>query len=329
VSTAFGNSCRFTMPSRNIVIKLILADTLKNIGYRREDSKIYFGTYPQNIVTDSTLISELNTLAGTKPTSTSSYNWTDYNYYISSSVTSFMFYQDLDIDNNGTYDYRGVYFTQYRSYQNDNGYSTNTIYWFSYDPIEWDILSESDGKVLIIANLILDSQDYYPSSDKSSFSHNGETGYANNYKLSAIRKFLKENFYNTAFNDLQKALIAYTDVDNSVTSTGQSSNSYVCDNCFFEKMFLLSYKEATTYYTSTYARQAEGTDYAECQGLSVFRTTGYNASISDGYSKWWLRSPSGNYAIKALGVGTAGDSSNYNVDSTEIGVRPACYLNLY
>ena len=76
----------------------------------REDNKIYFGTYPQTLVDNDSLISELNTIAGTLPTSTNSYNWTDYNYYIEESVESYMFYQDIDYDNDGYYDYRGVYF---------------------------------------------------------------------------------------------------------------------------------------------------------------------------------------------------------------------------
>lgn len=239
-----------------------------------------------------------------------------------------MYYQDIDYDNNGTYDYRGVYFTQYRpynstisskegnSYQDNNGYSTNTIYWFSYDLIEWDILSESNGKALIIANLILDSQDYYPSSSTSSFSHNGGTGYANNYELSNIRKWLKDNFYNTAFNDLQKSLIETTLVDNSLASTGQSSNDYVCNNTN-DKIFLLSYKEAT----STTTRLAIGTDYAKCQGLYVYKSSGDSA--------WLLRSPDYKNVNYSYLVIDNGDVKNlHSVYSTFRGIRPACYIIL-
>ena len=243
-----------------------------------------------------------------------------------------MYYKDVDIDNNGTYDYRGVYFTQYRpynyssfiskdrTYQDDNGYSTNTIYWFSYDPIEWDILTESSGKALIIANLILDSQDYYPNSSESSFSHNGGTGYANNYELSAIRKFLNDNFYNTAFNELQKAFIETTIVDNSASSTGTNPNKYACNNTN-DKMFLLSYEEATTYYTSSTARQAEGSDYAKCQGLDVYK--------SNGNSYWWLRSsPYSNHAYYGYGVYYDGTIYYGEVGYAIGGVRPACWINL-
>ena len=240
-----------------------------------------------------------------------------------------MYYKDVDIDNNGTFDYRGVYFTQYRpyiyssssskdyTYQDENGYSTNTIYWFSYDPIEWDILTESSGKALIIANLILDSQDYYPNSSTSSFSHNGDTGYANNYELSAIRNFLNDNFYNTAFNELQKVFIETTTVDNSAATTTNSSNSYACNNTN-DKMFLLSYKEATTYSTSLTASQAKSSDYAKCQGLEIDSSNCY----------WWLRSPHRINANFACDVNGAGTITALEVSCTNYGVRPACWINL-
>ena len=315
----YGENYTFKVPACNITIT-----TTTYKPYTKEGNKIYFGTYPQTKVTATT---ENGLLSITFDSST----WTSYRYYISSSQSDFMYYKDVDIDNNGTYDYRGVYFTQYRpynysssssidyTYQGDNGYSTNTIYWFSYDPIEWDILTESSGKALIIANLILDSQEYYPNSSSSSFSHNGDTGYANNYELSAIRKFLNDNFYNTAFNELQKVFIETTTVDNSAATTTDSSNSYACNNTN-DKMFLLSYKEATTYYTSETARQAKGSDYAKCQGLEV--------NSSNGNSYWWLRSPHKKDANFALDVNGNGYTTSLEVSRTEYGVRPACWINL-
>jgi hypothetical protein len=311
------------MPAKNITIKFTLADTLESIVYTRSENKIYFGTYPQTNV-------KATTENGLSSITLNSYGWKSYRYYISSSQSDFMYYKDVDIDNNGTYDYRGVYFSSYRpcfpydsstgkSYQDDNGYTTDTIYWFSYDPIEWDILTESDGKALIIANLILDSQEYCPYSMEYSFSHNGGTGYANNYKLSAIRKFLNDNFYNTAFNELQKVFIETTTVDNSAATTTDSSNSYACNNTN-DKMFLLSYKEATTYYTSQAARQAKGTDYAKIQGIYVYSSN--NASF------WWLRSPSHHDADHAFDVNFDGGIGADSVTGTYRSVRPACWIKL-
>lgn len=289
--------------------------------YSRQGNKIYFGEYPQTEVKDTSLIDELNTLSGEKPTSSNTYNWTDYNYYIDGSITSYMYYQDIDVDSDGTYDYRGAYFTQYRPFfnsynssssntdQDDNGYDIGTTYWFSYDPIEWNILKEKNGTALIIANLILDSQEF----DRGT----------NNYELSNIRKFLNNIFYNTAFNDLQRNIIETILVDNSSESNENSSNEYVCNDTM-EKIFLLSSKEINKYYLSDEERMAQGSDYAKNQGLYVNSSTGTSA--------WWIRSIYINsyyeqnyiYCIDVSGNLGYRSGAYYN----NVGVRPTCQIIL-
>ena len=303
---------------------------------------IYFGSYPQTEIKDETLIMELNKKAGTLPTESNTYNWSDYGYYINGEVESYMYYIDIELDEGK---YRGVYFTQYRpvctttdggSDQEDNGYNTNTTYWFKYEPIKWNILKIENNKVLIISDLILDSQDYYSHS-----SRNGATDYqgnktadivnANNYMYSHIRSWLNTTFYKTAFSTLEKEIIETTEVDNSASSTGDSSNEYACSNTR-DKMFLLSYKEATTYYSSESERQAKGTDYAKSQGLWVITI------LSDsGNSCYRLRSP--NYYLDydagcvyhddgAWGVSLVGSACNLYVFDTANGIRPVCWINL-
>ena len=297
--------------------------------YTREDNKIYFGAYPQTKV-EATSENGLSAI-------TYDSTWTSYKYNIESEQADFMYYKDVDVDNNGTYDYRGVYFTQYRpsnfsesssvddSCQYDNGYTTNTIYWFSYDPIEWNILNENDGKAFILADLILDSQDFYPGGSEESFNHNGGTGYVNNYELSAIRKFLNDTFYNTAFTTLQNTIIEETTVDNSASTTESSSNIFEYNNTN-DKLLLLSFREATssTYgLNTTTSRQAMSSDYAKCQGLYVSK------SGSDlGCSSWWLRSPNYQYADGTYYVVESGYTDFYYVYGTDFGVRPACWIKL-
>ena len=319
-----GDSYVFHVPDEEITI------TVSFRPYTREDKKIYFGSYPQTLVhedTNADLINELNTLSGDK-------TWTSYKYYIKDEVSDYMYYVDIDYDNNGTYDYRGVYFTKYRnhyiskgvnsspdnSYQDDNGYVINTKYWFSYDPIEWDILSEKDGKALIIANLLLDSQEYYNNYTNEETQHNGQMGYSNNYELSNIRKWLNDNFYNSAFNSLEKSLIEKTTVDNSSSSTTSNENTYACNNTE-DYMFLLSYEEATTYYHANKQRQTQGTDYAKCQGLLT-----NSPSLAN---MWWLRSPYNNSGWGVLRVDYFGTVEGHSaVNQTKTGIRPACYIIL-
>ena len=308
-------------------------------------TSLYFGSYPQTKVSSASTISALNTTAGTLPTSSNTYKWTDYGYYKSGYVSSYMYYIDIDQDNDGNNDYRGVYFTQYRpyiittsssnNYQSINGYSTNTVYWFKYEPIKWDILKTENNKALIISNLILDSQDYYYTRDLrtnvSDYQGNKSSGivYANNYMYSHIRSWLNTTFYKTAFSSLEKEIIETTLVDNSGSSTGSSSIFFECSNTN-DKIFLLSYKEVTTYYSSNtnMAKMAKGSDYAKSQGLYVSTSSNYNSS------RYWLRSPcnydslSNCYAVSVDCDGAIGDGFGNYVFYTEQGVRAACWINI-
>ena len=302
--------------------------------YIREGNYIYFGDYPQSEVTDSTLKSALTSSAGTLPTSSNSGSWTSYG----GSVSNYMWYVDKEYEGEK---YRGVYFTSYRpssttwsssssnSYQDDNGYSTGTIYWFKYEPIKWRILSESNGKALILAELILDAQEFYPST--SSHTENGTTIYANNWEYSTIRKWLNETFYNVAFNDLQKALIVATELDNKTTAYYGSSNSYAtCQNNTTDKVFLLSYKDMlnTSYgFSSSYqdtAKEKKTSDYAQVQGADTYTSSSYSG---DGF--WWLRSPNYSDGNNASGVNFAGRvCHDYYVNYTNYGVVPALTIML-
>ena len=78
------------MPSYDVTYYAILRLT----GPLIKGDNIEFDLIASN-VTDTTIISELNSLAGTLPTPTNSYAWTDYNYYINSQITSYMWYIDL------------------------------------------------------------------------------------------------------------------------------------------------------------------------------------------------------------------------------------------
>jgi hypothetical protein len=291
----------------------------------------YFGTYPQSKVTDATLLSTLNAASGTLPTSENSQKWTDYGYYISGSVSSYMWY--IDIENSGN-EYRGVYFTSYRQYfthytsstshswQDDNGYTTSSVYWFKYEPITWRVLDVQSNRAFLMADLVLDSQEYHYSTSNRTIG--GSTVWANNYKESHIRSWLNDNFYNTAFTAEEKARIQTTTVDNSAASTGYSTNSFACANTS-DKVFLLSYAEATsaTYGLSTDAsRQLKPSAYAQSQGVR---------KTYSGNSGWWLRSPDYSYGafiarnVSIIGIGI---SNYFTVYNTSGGVVPALWISL-
>lgn len=299
--------------------------------YYRDGNVIYFGTYPQTQVTDSIITTALGSLAGTLPTSIDSGSWTSYKYYIErNNETDFMWYKDLEYNGEK---YRGVYFVQYRpyitsgssseqtSFQDDNGFSISTVYWFKYEAIEWRILEENDGKAFLMCNIAIDSQEYYYN---LSSDYGGKS--ANNYALSNIRKWLNKTFYNTAFHDLQKEIIQVTKVDNSILSTEDTENKYTCVDTD-DKVFLLSQKETNTYMTSTTTRQIKSTDYAKSQGCR---------SDSGGNCSWLLRSPNDKSGYRARIVSYKGfienDSGSISnggyVTRTNYGIIPALWIRL-
>ncbi|MBO5261919.1 MAG: hypothetical protein J6B45_02620 [Clostridia bacterium] len=286
--------------------------------YTRDGNKIYFGSYPQSKVTDTATIAALNEKAGTLPTSSNSQAWTDYGYYANYEIKSFMWYIDIEQDGEK---YRGVYFISYRSswcslsgtssdsYQDDNGFFTNNIYWFQYEPVSWTILSENDNKALILCDMIIDSQPVdYKENDI----------YLNNYAESTIRKWLNETFYCTAFNDLEKQIILTTTVNNGEESTGIASNPYVCEDTE-DKVFLLSYEEATTYLPTDALKTKKPTQYAQSQNA-------YVGESSNGY--WWLRSPGTSKNTPCVrNVFDNGRISDWAVDITFDGVVPALVID--
>ena len=316
--------------------KFLTGYVLDNNGY------VKFGSYPKTKVADSSLINILNSKAGMLPTSSNSYAWNSYKYYIAGNASDFMWYIDVV---QGGVKYRGVYFTSYRpddtarssstdnTYQDDNGYTTSTVYWFKYEPISWTILSENttDGTALILCDMIIDSQEYYITYGVMR-TIDGKIVSPNNYAHSTIRKWLNETFYNTAFSELQKQIILTTTVDNSAASRGYSSINYVCENTE-DKIFLLSEQEVTnTAYgfasstsTNDTARRKKTTDYAQAQGADTMTSTDYA-----GNGGWWLRSPAYESFGSAHEVNSFGNVSSYigYVNSVDRGVVPALQIRL-
>ncbi|MCR4898864.1 MAG: DUF6273 domain-containing protein [Acholeplasmatales bacterium] len=313
--SSVGNEYTFTVPPNDLKI------SISKVCFR-DGNNIYFGNYPQEKVVSEDLIQNLNELAGELPSLNNLNSWIDYNYYIKTDVESYMYYKDLDIDGDGTYDYRGVYFTQYRSCnitseeinnsstQLGNGYKVNNTYWFEYSPIKWQIIKKDSGKLLLIANLIIDAQEYYSESNYGKFEHNGGNGYNNNYELSNIRKWLNNSFYDLAFDVAQKEAIVITNVNNYVEDVSYDYGRYYvdvkCENTD-DKIFVLSSDEFQEHKNKL---KTDATDYALCQGLID----------SD---NWWLRTPS---IINTARYVYSYDSCTNGAVTYLYGIRPVCWI---
>ena len=313
-----------------MIILLFGCSKEKNKSYEKVDNTIYFGSYPQTLVGDTKIIDDLNSKYSKLPSKDNLNGWIDYNYYIVFNVESFMYYIDVDLDNDNNYDYRGVYFTKYRpnatghpsdeshTSQLYNGYLINNVYWFKYEKIKWNILEENNGKVMIITDLLIDSHEYYYYISENETEHNGGVGRSNNYELSDIRKWLNEDFYSTSFNKYEKKIIEEVLIDNSSSQTDSIDNNYASNNTL-DNITLLSYQEVKKYYSNSDERKAIPTDYAKCQGIQQ----------KSEYSQWFLRSPSGeSVGHSAFSVAEEGGIFSSHVNDSYIGVRPVIWIKL-
>ncbi len=295
---------------------------------------VEFGSYPQSEVTDSSLVSALDGV---------SKNWVSYGYYSGDGSNSDTMVQGdwmkyADFTYNGT-KYRAVTFSQYRpswtckpsstywSFQDDNGYTPNNIYYFKYEPLEWRVLDPATG--LILCESIIDSQAYsntiykygtdpHHSSFNAYWNDAEHTHYVNDYATSSIRAWLNDDFYNTAFSSSQKASILTSELDNKADSTSYSEYD---SETTYDKVFLLSWSEMqnTAYgFSSSSARQAKGTDYAKCQGLLV--------KSSNECSFQRLRS-AGSSSDSTCSVYNDGDLDCIDVNGIHRGVRPAIKIS--
>ena len=313
-------------------------ETAEKITDYKQGDIVEFGWYPQSEVTNTALISALNSAGG---------EWISYNYYSGTGSNNdgkmtagdYMRYKDVVY---GSEKYRGVVFDSYRpvntgnlcsagnSVQSQYGYTIGTVYWFKYEPIKWRVLDPAVG--LVMAETVIDAQpynNYVLSSGTDEYGKDAywgssaKTHYANDYAESSIREWLNDDFYNTAFSSEQQSIIEYTTLDNSAYSSSYSAYDSATTT---DKLYLLSWSDAknTSYGFSSgidsfSKRYAYPTAYAKAQGVSG------NSSYETSY--WWLRSP-GSDSKGASSVYSDGDLRNNYYVSNTLGIRPAFKFNL-
>ncbi len=315
--------------------------------------RIKFGEYPQSRVDNEDTVSALNALAGELPSSSDEKTWTPISFYAETQeVNNAMWYKDIVYQNRK---YRGVYFSSYKpsdttkassentSYQYRNGYNINTVYWFMWKDIEWRVLTEDGETAFLLINSGIDAKEFFPDPElKRDVNGNpvpadyeGEKIHSNNYVYSSIRRWLNEDFYNTAFSDKEKAIIQETEVDNSARSSNtylnpfafqNGKNDYACENTF-DKVFMLSVYEVTNPeygfsqgHSSDLKRRFPSTDYAECMGLSSEKNAGRN-------TYFWLRSAYCNYYFGMRRLAPDGEMS-VNSSVWHSDVAPGIALNI-
>lgn len=306
-----------------LLLLICISPTISAFGKKAVGQQITFGSYPQTQVTDSAVLTRLDALEK---------SWVSYGYYSGTgepldgrmTAGDFMKYADLTLDGAR---YRAVTFSTFRpartggthaedSAQAQNGYRTNDIYYFRFDPLTWRVLDPDTG--LMLCERIIDAQPYQAtvySDGSTSWQSADASVYSNDYAASSLRRWLNHDFLQTAFSAEERSQLQSTVLENDGYNSAYRSASTE------DSVFLLSWSDALNsaygFSTSTVAnfgREAAGTDYARCQGLNV---------QTNGNAWWWLRS-AGDKSHAACSVSDDGHLYySYYVYNTDEGIRPA------
>lgn len=173
------------------------------------------------------------------------------------------------------------------------------------EPIEWIQLDEKNGQKLLITKYAIDS---VPFNNKKE---------AVSWDKSDIRKWLNDDFYNTAFSDEEKEKIALT--KNTAEKNPNHPDNTVIGSNTEDNVFLLSYQEVSKYFPNENDRILKPTKYAEEKGCY----TNGNGDVA-----WWTRS-AGLTETSPEYLASSGDfgTREHQVDEKIIGTRPAIWVN--
>lgn len=209
----------------------------------------------------------------------------------------------------------------------DNKNGTENIY--------WTVLDETDDRMLLISNKILDYKQY-----------NEEVEDYITWDNCTAREWLNHEFYQNAFDNDEKQRIVEVELDNpSSYDFYQSSymserwNWWQDDESYgsnggvntLDKVFLLSYEEALKYFDDE-NRMAGATASAVEKGIYVLRVDDYKKDYSDIYKEtgigkaaWWLRSPAWD-TEHIMRVDYDGRLNASRISGDWFGIRPAIWI---
>lgn len=280
---------------------------------------VELGKYPQTVETDTDIISNLDNITTTNSLGYIEYNGAEYKKVTADPYSpNYTFINGLSIVSGNTY-------------------------YFKVETIIWRVLELNDGTYKLLSNMILDNTQFYTNYESRTI--NDVKIYPNNYEYSNIRAWLNgydgtsynvddytnKGFIDIAFTEEERKLINTKLVDNSLASTGYTTNQYVCNNTN-DKIYLLSYTDATNSNygfsssgNSSDTRYATVSDYAR----SKYCYCDMNTDLSyygNGY--WWLRSPVCFNDSDALVFNYWGANDYFYVYASHYGVRAALEITI-
>ena len=183
-------------------------------------------------------------------------------------------------------------------YEQDNSTASGN------EAIEWIILKVENGKAFVISKYALDYQQFH-----------AKSGYTAVWEHSTIRKWLSEDFYNSAFSNTEKSKILTSTIESEKDSFNEDWMTTTQD-----KVFLLSVDEAKEYFSDDATRQCTPSKYALSKGVDI--------DTELGTTSWWLRSLGGSFDYSAT-VTNEGIVGAWGLDTEKYcAVRPAMWIDL-
>jgi len=270
-------------------------------NFNADKTELTYGLYPQTLVTDSSLISKLNS---SNQGTTYSNGWKGYSGDFYASVTTT--FGDGDT-----------------KFNNGDQVSNNTKYWFKCEAINWKILSKSDSNYTVTSSMLLDVNLFYGSTEDRGTVH------ANNFAYSTILAWLNSEdkssysagnftgsgFYSYAFQ-YNSDYVTTTSYSLKAATTNSSNNTYAVNTTRTDNVTLPSYadlKNSSYGFDSNDARKCKGTDYAIAKGLYI------NTETNNGY--YFTRSPDYSNAHLVSQINGSGGFGTISVDMYR-GIRP-------
>ncbi len=180
-------------------------------------------------------------------------------------------------------------------------------------PIEWLVLDVQGNKALLLSRYCLDAKPY-----------DADHWLYFTWVVVSLRAWLNNEFLNAAFIGKEQQAILMSNVD---CSAGWGTDTLHTQ----DKLFLLSYSEATRYLraisedTTSMILLAAPTAYAIGQG--ALTNSRNKTAEGRGTGSWWLRSVGSRRESAAL-VDADGSLSYINAHASTVAVRPALWVNL-
>lgn len=172
-------------------------------------------------------------------------------------------------------------------------------------PLRWLVLTVRDGRALLIADKMIECMAYHGQSADVT------------WETSSLRGWLNGTFFDSAFNEEEKAVILSVSLPNTDNAKYDTAGGRPTQ----DKVFALSLEELEQYFTFDIDRKVYASPYAVRK-----KAPGQQGKSA---SSWWLRSPGGS-ADHAANVHYIGGVNSYGnpVGDSDIAVRPALWLNL-